>query len=140
MSPFSKFLHEFRCRYDIRQAELAARLGYEQSYISALETGLKGPTPEFVRRLEEALPLDLAEKEALRGAAQASNRKLVLDADAPSDHFLLLDDLRKELKQASPRQIWMIREILSLQDDCRAACEHPPTRVRRRRNVSEAPM
>ncbi|MCU7374873.1 helix-turn-helix transcriptional regulator [Paucibacter sp. O1-1] len=140
MSPFSKLLYEFRCCYDIRQVELAARLGYEQSYISAIETGLKEPTPEFVRRLEDALPLDPAEKEALRGAVQASNRRLVLDADAPSDHFLLLNDLRKELKQASPRQIRMIRDILNLQDGSRSECEYPPTRIRRRRSHSEVPM
>lgn len=49
MSPFSHFLHELRLRHQIRQAELAELLGYEQSYISALEIGAKGPpTEEFV--------------------------------------------------------------------------------------------
>jgi transcriptional regulator with XRE-family HTH domain len=140
MSPFSKLLHELRCRYDIRQVDLAAQLGYEQSYISALEIGLKGATPEFVRRLESALPLSLAEKEALRESVETSNRKLILDADAPPDHFLLLDDLRKELKQASPRKIRMIRDILRLQDGPSDLSEHPPPRIRRRRNRMEAPM
>lgn len=41
MSPFSHFLHELRMRYDIRQVELAETMGYEQSYISALEVGIK---------------------------------------------------------------------------------------------------
>ena len=49
MSPFSHFLHELRLRHQIRQSELAELLGYEQSYISALEIGAKGPpTEEFV--------------------------------------------------------------------------------------------
>ena len=51
MSPFSHFLHELRLQHQIRQSELAELLGYEQSYISALEVGIKGPpTDEFVRK------------------------------------------------------------------------------------------
>jgi predicted transcriptional regulator len=50
MSPFSHFLHTLRMRLEIRQAELAALVGYEQSYISALEVGLKGPPTEETSR------------------------------------------------------------------------------------------
>lgn len=41
MSPFSQFLHDLRMRRRLRQADLADLLGYEQSYISALEVGLR---------------------------------------------------------------------------------------------------
>ena len=45
-------------RHGIRQTELAELIGYEQTYISALEVGKKGPsTPEFVERLISALML-----------------------------------------------------------------------------------
>jgi transcriptional regulator with XRE-family HTH domain len=45
-------------RHGIRQAELAEALGYEQSYISALEVGLKGPPTEvFVERLIQVLQI-----------------------------------------------------------------------------------
>lgn len=144
MSPFSELLYRLRCRYDVRQTELAERLGYEQSYISALEIGLKGPpTDEFVDRLQSALPLTHAERDQLRKAVEASNRKLVLEPDAPTAHFLLLDDLRKELGQASPKQIEMIRDILRLR--LRDTFESdddgpPPRRIRRRRTTTEAPM
>ncbi|HEX5806423.1 MAG TPA: helix-turn-helix transcriptional regulator [Macromonas sp.] len=40
MSPFSLSLHDLRLRNGLRQAELAELMGYEQSYISALEVGL----------------------------------------------------------------------------------------------------
>ena len=141
MSPFSEFLHQLRRRYDVRQTELAALLGYEQSYISALEIGLKGPpTEEFVQRLGAALPLSDAEREQLRQAAHVSNRKVVLEPDAPPDHFLLLDDLRKELHEASPRQIRMIREILRMRDTLTMPDERPLPRIRRRRRTEEAPM
>jgi predicted transcriptional regulator len=51
MSPFSHFLHELRLQHQIRQSELAELLGYEQSYISALEVGIKGPPTESPRPL-----------------------------------------------------------------------------------------
>ncbi|PYE26357.1 helix-turn-helix protein [Paraburkholderia silvatlantica] len=58
MSPFSILLHEFRLRCNLRQSDLAERLGYEQSYLSSLEVGRKGrPTREFVLKLVEALNL-----------------------------------------------------------------------------------
>lgn len=58
MSPFAHLLHNLQMRHNIRQSELAERLGYEQSYISALEIGLKGPPgPDFVDRLIAALEL-----------------------------------------------------------------------------------
>lgn len=42
-------------RHGVRQVELAERIGYEQSYISALEAGAKGPpTPEFIDRLNSS--------------------------------------------------------------------------------------
>jgi transcriptional regulator with XRE-family HTH domain len=66
MSPFSHFLHDLRMRLEIRQAELAELVGYEQSYISALEVGLKGPpTQEFIARLIHALSLSPAEQQHL---------------------------------------------------------------------------
>ena len=56
MNPFSHYLHDLRMRHEIRQSELAELLGYEQSYISALEIGAKGPpTPEFIEKLILAL-------------------------------------------------------------------------------------
>ena len=79
MSPFSESLHSIRVRHGLRQVELAKLVGYEQSYISALEVGLKGPpTDEFVERLTAAIPLTKEEQEALRAAAQESHRKLVI--------------------------------------------------------------
>lgn len=56
MSPFARQLHELRLRHGIRQNELAELIGYDQTYISALEVGLKGPpTPEFVDKVVATL-------------------------------------------------------------------------------------
>lgn len=62
-------------RHNVRQVELAELLGYEQSYISALEVGLKGPpTQEFVERLKAALPVSSVEQQELLTAAEVSQR------------------------------------------------------------------
>jgi len=103
MSPFSQLLHDLRVRHGLRQAELADRIGYEQSYISALEVGLKGPpTEEFLDRVANAMSLGDEERHQLWVAAQASQRKLVIDPDAPPDIYWMLNDLRSEVDRLTP--------------------------------------
>lgn len=115
MSPFSHLLHEIRLRHGLRQADLAERIGYEQSYISALEVGLKGPPPnDFVERFSTGLALTQEEKATLYQAVDASQRKLVIDADAPNDMFLLLKELREGARRLSAEQIRLIRDIVKL--------------------------
>lgn len=141
MSPFSELLYRLRCRHDVRQAELAAKLGYEQSYISALEIGIKGPpTNEFVERLATALPLTPEECRELRTAVDESNRKLVLEGDASSEHFRFVARLRRKLHGATPRQLRLMSEILDMPDVGAAPDERPLPRIKRRRTVTEAPM
>ena len=139
MSPFSESLHSIRVRHGLRQVELAKLVGYEQSYISALEVGLKGPpTDEFVERLTAAIPLTKEEQEALRAAAQESHRKLVIEPDAPADIYRLLSDLREEVERLTPAQVRMIREVLALRGTMHESRE-PVRRLKRRTNM-EAPM
>ncbi|RZK99142.1 MAG: XRE family transcriptional regulator [Rubrivivax sp.] len=131
--------HDLRVRHGLRQADLAERIGYEQSYISALEVGLKGPpTDEFLDRMSMAMSLSESEQEDLRIAAQASQRKLVIEPDAPPDVYWLLNDLRDEVHHLTPAQVRMIREVLAL----REAMHEPREPVRRlkRRRKEEAPM
>jgi transcriptional regulator with XRE-family HTH domain len=141
MSPFSQFLYELRKRRDIRQAELANLLGYEQSYISALEVGLKGPpTDEFVERLIQALTISQVEQQELRAAVQASQRKLVIDPDAPPDIYWLLDDLRGKLEYLKPGQVRMIKEILDWRETFSEERPEQSRRLKRRARKEEATM
>lgn len=127
-------------RRGIRQNELAELIGYDQTYISALEVGLKGPpTPEFVDKLVATLSLTPAEVEDIRIAAQASDRKLVLDPDAHPDIYWMLDALRQRLDRLHPAQARMIRELLNLPDVVLREEVEPMQRMRRRRNM-EAQM
>jgi transcriptional regulator with XRE-family HTH domain len=140
MSPFARQLSELRMRHGIRQNELAELIGYDQTYISALEVGLKGPpTPEFVDKLVTTLPLTPAEADEIRVAAKASDRKLVLDPDAHPDVYWMLDARRQRLDRLHPAQARMIRELLNLPDVVLRKEVEPMQRMRRRKNM-EAQM
>ena len=134
MSPFSHLLHELRMRLNVRQVDLADRMGYEQSYISALEAGLRGPpTPEFVDRLICALEVSPEEAESLKVAASASQRRLEIDANAPQHHYRLLNDLRDKLWALGPRQVELIQNLLDLPIAEPTAPSEPVRRLLRRK-------
>lgn len=140
MSPFSQCLVALRTRYGIRQGELAALVGYEQSYISALEVGLKGPpTAELVERICEGLSLSTEEKQRLHEALCASQRKFTIDVDAREDVCWMFRDLREQLSELSEVQVRMIRDLVRLRDpQNRQALK--PTRSVTRNRLKEATM
>lgn len=110
MSPFSHFLHELRMRHGVRQNELAERIGYEQSYISALEAGTKGPpTQDFLDRFQDVLSLSDEDARKLSAAAPASQRRRVIDADLPQDVFWLVNRLWSNLPLLTPTQVRVIK-------------------------------
>lgn len=128
-------------RHGIRQNELAELIGYDQTYISALEVGLKGPpTPEFVDKLVEGLALSRTEEAALRSAAEVSDRKLVLDADSHPEIYLMLATLKRRLRELHPAQARMIRELVDLPDTVRQQEQEPVKRLRRRKTEEGARM
>lgn len=133
MSPFSQLLHDLRVRHGLRQADLAALIGYEQSYISALEVGLKGPpNMDFLDRVANAMSLSDEDRRQLWVTAQASQRKLVINLDAPSDIYWMLNDLRSEVDRLTPAQVRMIREIIAMRSAMSESRE-PEHRLKRRR-------
>lgn len=133
MSPFSRFFHQLRITYGIRQVDLAALMGYEQSYISALEIGIKGPPPsEFINRLIEVLALPQTQQDELQKAVAASQRKLVIPSDVPEDAYWLLEDLRHRLEYLHPAEINLIREIIRLREKITQRVPSPVLRLRRR--------
>ena len=115
MSPLSKLIIDLRKKRGLRQKDVAVALGYEQSYISALEVGSKGPpTPEFVAKLIRVLNLDHEEKDALDSAIARSDRKLVLPVNAQESLYELCYELRSVIEQLLPSQIEMMHKILRL--------------------------
>jgi len=115
VSPFAESLRALRLRRGIRQKELAKNLGYEQSYLSALEMGSKGPpTDRFVHRLTEVLALSGPELAAIRNAARASQRRYSLPASSNPALFELYSELWRELPRLSESQIRVIREVIKM--------------------------
>jgi transcriptional regulator with XRE-family HTH domain len=140
MSPFSHFLHELRLRHQIRQSELAELLGYEQSYISALEVGIKGPpTEEFIKKLITALALPHSEQVELHEIIAASDRKLALSVDSPQPLYWMLKGLREQLDNLHPVQVKLIQDALALRG---SLVDPQPELIRRikRRRREEATM
>lgn len=110
-------------------------LGYEQTYISALEVGTKGPPPdEFVERVVRVFELDESSETRLREAHQASQRRVVIPADAPENVYLLVNELRQQIDQLHPAQIELMRVALKFPQAISVA----PVRVERIRRRAPA--
>lgn len=113
MSPFSSLLYDLRTRHGVRQVELARRIGCDQSYISALEYGAKGPpTPEFLDRLIAELTLSEVEASELRGAVTESHHKFVIERVARPDVFKMVSKLHRRTAMLSPLHVQLIDAIL----------------------------
>lgn len=139
MSPFAHYLHELRLKHGIRQTELAELLGYEQSYISALEIGTKGPpTQEFLVKLAQSLDMNEAEQQELQRVADASQRKLALDSDSPQGLYWMLYELRQQVDKLHPAQVQMIRDVLKLKGSLMHPEPEPLRRIKRRRREEVA--
>lgn len=118
MSPFSILLPELRNSRGMRQKELAYLLNYDQSFISALEGGSKGPpTEEFITKLTKALDLDQGEQMELKTAIAMSDRKVVIPVDASQKLYELCFELRLAADQLLPSQIEMMLKVLQLPND-----------------------
>lgn len=140
MSPFAHLLHELRMHHRLRQVQLAEQMGYEQSYISVMEAGTKGPpTEEFVERLIKTLRLSDHDAEAIREAAEASQRRVVIEPDSPQEIYWMLSRLRAALPTLSSAQVRVISEVLAMESSpAGAACE--PLRRLPRRSKEELQM
>lgn len=113
MSPFAVALRELRLLRRLRQSDAAELLGYEQTYISALEIGTKGPPPEaFVDRVVRVFELQDLDEKRLRDAHEVSHRRVVIPADAPETVYMLVNELRQQIEQLHPAQIELIRIAL----------------------------
>lgn len=115
MSPFSNFLRSVRIKRGLRQNQLAHRLGYEPSYISALERSEKGPPKEdFTSRLINGLNLDETEQADLQRALKLSRRQVFLPPQASEEEYGLIHELEPQLGQLTPLQIHLIKLALRL--------------------------
>lgn len=109
MSPFSQLLRQFRVSRGLKQIELAERLGYESSYLSALERSEKGPPREdFIRRLIRGLELNEEEQSKLVRALRDSCRQVSLPARSSIQEYEFLNRLRVQLGSLHPLQLELL--------------------------------
>lgn len=117
MSPFSKTIRDLRVKRHLLQKDAALMLGYEQSYLSALETGAKGPPrKDFIERLIKMYALDQEEICELEHALTSSKRILVLPKGASQDEFQLFSRLSHQLGRLKKQQIDLITIALEIGD------------------------
>lgn len=115
MSPFSRYLKDLRIRRGFRQKELAHNLGYEPSYLSALERSEKGPPKkDFIERLIRGLELTDDEITALNEALQASRRQLVLPPKASDEEYAFVKLLAPRLGHLNHLQLQLMSLALCL--------------------------
>ena len=137
MSPFAKLLRDHRIKAGLPQKELAELLGFEQSYLSALELGLKGPpNMEFASQLVMVLELDQEEQIALMEALAASQRRVDVPNEAPIEIFWMCHKLRQQIDRLHPLQIELMMTALNLPSEFNLGNTEQPTRLRRRSHKS----
>ncbi|MDZ7594559.1 MAG: helix-turn-helix transcriptional regulator [Thiobacillus sp.] len=118
MSPFSLLLKEFRVSRGLKQIELADRLGYEPSYLSALERSEKGPPrQDFITRLIRGLQLSDDEQRRLAEALRASCRQTSLPAKASLEEYAFVQRLRPQLGSLHPLQLELLDIALRLPEE-----------------------
>lgn len=117
MSPFSLLLKEFRLARGLKQIEMADRLGYEPSYLSALERSEKGPPrQDFIRRLIRGLQLSEDEQSKLAVALRDSCRQVSLPARSSVQEYEFLSRLRVQLGSLHPLQLELLDIVLRIPD------------------------
>lgn len=125
MSPFAIHLRYLRKQRGLRQCELARHLGYEPSYISALERSEKGPPrQDFIQRLIRGLELDEGEQAELAQALKASRRQFSLPARASEQEYALLHQLEPQLGRLHPLQLQLIQMVLQMPETFSAGDGH----------------
>lgn len=131
MSPLAIFLRDVRVGRGLRQKQMAALLGYEQSYLSALELGIKGPPRrDFLDRLMQKLHLDDEEISRMNFAAARSKRRLVVPLDAAEAEYDLCYRLVQQLGRLKPTQIELILLALRMFNPCAVDLAEPSTSMR----------
>jgi transcriptional regulator with XRE-family HTH domain len=117
MSPFSILVKELRTSCGLKQAEFAQRLGVEQSYVSAVEVGKKGPPgADFMAKLVQAFDLDNAWECRLQEALELSQRRFELPKGTSTEAYRIFNRLRTQLHDLHPAQIELIEYALKLPD------------------------
>ncbi len=113
MSPFSIELKKLRMSRNLTQKEAAEALGYEQSYLCALENGKKNaPQVAFINQMEKKLQLNEQEKNLLLDSLQRSCRRFLLPVGVSEQEYELFNELKNHWGSLSEAQVNLIKLVL----------------------------
>ncbi|RBM48471.1 XRE family transcriptional regulator [Vibrio tarriae] len=115
MTPFGLYLESLRRSRQLQQIQLADHLGVNACYVSAMESGKKGPpSKQVLSKLIESLELDADEQEMLWDKVDQSQRTIRLPDNATLEEYALMRDLRRHLGALSSDKVNVIRNILNM--------------------------
>ncbi|AOI80970.1 MULTISPECIES: helix-turn-helix transcriptional regulator [Burkholderia] len=112
MTALGSFVRDHRTELGLTQAALAARMGVDDTYISAVETGRRTPDGSpFLDMLGRALELDSDGRRQLNDAARRSQRFFRLPEElSPRKHAVLMA-IAEDLPQLSPADVEVIASV-----------------------------
>ncbi|MCO5413299.1 helix-turn-helix domain-containing protein [Ralstonia mojiangensis] len=138
MSPFSIALRTLRAKFELAQGEFAARLGYRQAYVSALECGSKLPKEaELVHKIVHVLDLDPVDEAHLREAFEMSRNFNLPPRGAPAAAYRLCAQFSEILPTLSPTDAKALSAMLEVFQRSKQA---PAYVSRTPKGVEESPM
>lgn len=115
MTPFAIALRTLRVKFELAQGELAARLGYRQAYVSALECGSKLPKEtELLHKIVRVLELDSVDEATLREAFQISRHFNLPPRGAPAVAYRLCAQFSEVLPTLSPADAKALSAMLEV--------------------------
>jgi transcriptional regulator with XRE-family HTH domain len=115
MTPFGIYLETLRRARRVKQIDLANQLCVNPSYISAIESGRKGPpVKDIIVSIVRTLKLSHKEESLLWEYAEQSIRVLRIPEDLPLEEYAVVYDLKRSFGSLSKEQITIIRAALSI--------------------------
>lgn len=112
MSALGSFVRDRRIELGLTQAALAARIGVDDTYISAVETGRRTPDGSpFLEMLGRALEFDSNRIHQLFNVARRSQRFFRLPEElSPRKHAVFMA-IAEDLPQLSPEDVEVIASV-----------------------------
>ncbi|KVV36257.1 DNA-binding protein [Burkholderia ubonensis] len=112
MTALGIFVRDRRFELGLTQAALATRMGVDDTYISAVETGRRTPDGSpFLEMLSQALELDSDRTRHLFNVARRSQRFLRLPKElSPRKHAVFMA-IAEDLPHLSPEDVEIIASV-----------------------------
>ena len=118
MTPFGEFLEQLRRRRMLQQKQLAAMMGINPCYVSAMERGKKGPpSDDVLKQLIKNLELTDHEQKSLWPNVELSDTSLRLPTNMSRSEHELVHELKSHLGSISDEQAQVIKLVLKMRTD-----------------------